>query len=150
MKTFFEELFEYNHHFNSVLSDLFSEYSERVSEKSVELFSHILNAHHIWISRIIGIQGDFDVWDIQTIQMFKKINDKNFNETLNILCHFDLSKTISYKNSKEQSFENKTSDILFHIINHSTYHRGQIATEFRKNGINPLITDYIFWKRENL
>lgn len=147
MKIFFEELFEYNHHFNSKLSDFFTEKSDEVSEKSVKLFSHILNAHHIWVSRIIGTQGDFGVWDIQAIQVFKKINDKNFNETLNILNHVDLSKTISYKNSKGQSFENKTSDILFHIINHSTYHKGQIATDFRQNGIEPINTDYIFYKR---
>ncbi|QLH28398.1 MAG: hypothetical protein HWD63_02710 [Candidatus Parvibacillus calidus] len=37
-------------------------------------------------------------------------------------------------------------DIIFHIINHSTYHRGQIAMEFRQSGLEPLNTDYIFYK----
>ena len=59
----------------------------------------------------------------------------------------DLNNIILYKTTKGQAFENKTSDILFHIINHSTYHRGQIAADFRQTGTEPLSTDYIFYKR---
>lgn len=147
MKPFFKELFEYNHHFNLKLSEIFTEKSDVVSKKSVQLFSHILNAQHIWISRIVKKQSDFGVWDIHAVQQFKEINDKNFKETIHALNHFDLSKTISYKNTKGQAFENKISDILFHVLNHSTYHRGQIATDFRQNGIEPINTDYIFYKR---
>lgn len=147
MKSFFKELFEYNHHSNLKLSEIFMESHGTISEKSVQLFSHILNAHHIWISRITDKKSDFGVWDIQAIQQLKEINENNFNSTIHILNHFDLDKVISYQNSKRQAFENKISDILFHIINHSTYHRGQIATNFRQNGIEPLNTDYIFYKR---
>lgn len=57
------------------------------------------------------------------------------------------------------STENKTFDwpnfrlslhiqqILFHIANHFTHHRGQIISDLRQNGIEPRISDYIFYKR---
>ena len=147
MKLFFKELFEYNHHFNQKLSEVFVEKHDTISERSVKLFSHILNAHHIWNSRIIGKQNAFNVWDIHPAEQFREIDHKNFNETVLALNQVDLNNIILYKTTKGQAFENKTSDILFHIINHSTYHRGQIAADFRQTGTEPLSTDYIFYKR---
>ncbi len=145
-KDLFEEMFDYNHHSNQKLAELFIA-NAIANEKSIKLFSHILNSHHIWTSRIMETQSEYEVWDIQPTKILKDIDNKNFNGAVFILSHTDIDKTIRYQNSKGQGFENKISDILFHIINHSTYHRGQIATDFRKNGIEPLNTDYIFYKR---
>src|SRR5690606_22895755 len=147
MKTLYQDLFTYNHYFNHELSDIFIKTHDTINEKPITLFSHILNAHHIWNSRIIEKQSEYDVWKVHSIPELKKINENNFNNTQSILTDFDLDKTILYKNSKGQKFKNKISEILFHIINHSTYHRGQIASSFRQNNIEPLNTDYIFYKR---
>ena len=54
---------------------------------------------------------------------------------------------VHYTNTNGQAFDNSVRDILFNVINHSTYHRGQIAREFREYGPEPLVTDYIFYKR---
>jgi uncharacterized damage-inducible protein DinB len=35
--------------------------------------------------------------------------------------------------------------ILRHIVNHSTYHRGQIASKLKRFGIEPPNTDFFFW-----
>jgi uncharacterized damage-inducible protein DinB len=35
--------------------------------------------------------------------------------------------------------------ILRHIVNHSTYHRGQIASKLKRFGIEPPTTDFFFW-----
>jgi uncharacterized damage-inducible protein DinB len=45
------------------------------------------------------------------------------------------------------AFSNDIKSIIFHVINHSTYHRGQIASEFKQNGLDPMVTDYILYKR---
>jgi len=34
----------------------------------------------------------------------------------------DFDKRIDYKNNESRHFANTLKDILFHIINHSTYH----------------------------
>lgn len=146
MKLFFKELFEYSHHFNQKLFDVFNESSDKTSERARKLFNHILNAHQIWNNRIDPRQPISGVWELHAAQELKSIDRTNYEHTLLILDKFDLNSAIHYTNSKGQTFCNRIRDILFHIINHSTYHRGQIATEFRQNGIEPLITDYIFYK----
>lgn len=35
--------------------------------------------------------------------------------------------------------------LLRHIVNHSTYHRGQIAPKLKRFGIEPPNTDFFFW-----
>ena len=147
MKLFFKELFEYNHHFNQKLGDVFNEHPDKISEKAIQLYSHILNAHQIWNNRIDPKQKTFKVWEIHPVQEYRNIDKMNYEHSLLILDQFDLNETISYPNSRGQVFSNRIPDILFHVINHSTYHRGQIATDFRQSGLEPLITDYIVYKR---
>lgn len=147
MITFFKELFEYNHHFNSKLSDVFNNEIDKLNPQSIKLFSHVLNAHHIWNSRIMGKQSKYGVWDVHSHQLLQEINNDNFNNSIFILDNINLDKPITYTNSRGDRFENTVRDMLFHVINHSTYHRGQIASHFRQCGIEPLTTDYIFYKR---
>ena len=147
MKQFFKELFEYSHHFNQNLADVFKDNQGKTSEKAEKLFNHILNAHQIWNNRIDPKQPTFDSWELHDIQDLKNIDKTNYEQTLQILDKFDLNETINYSNSKRQAFSNNIRDILFHVINHSTYHRGQVASEFRQYGLEPLVTDYIFYKR---
>lgn len=147
MKHFFKELFEYSHHFNQKLAEIFKESPDKTSEKAIKLYNHILNAHQIWNNRIDPVQSKFGVWELHPIQDLKSIDETNFGQSLNILDKFDLNEIISYSNSNGQAFRNSIRNLLFHVINHSTYHRGQIATEFKEQGLEPLPTDYIFFKR---
>ena len=146
MKLFYKELFEYSHYFNQKLSDVFNESPEKTSEKALNLYNHILNAHQIWNNRIELKQTTFGVWELHPIQDLKNIDKTNFEQSFEILDKFDLNETINYTNSKGQVFRNNIRDLLFHIINHSTYHRGQIALEFKQHGLEPLITDFIVYK----
>lgn len=147
MKAFLKDIFEYNHHFNQKLGDIFNENSDKISEKAINLFSHILNAHQVWNNRIEPKQATFGIWEVHPIQSFKNIDKMNYEHTQLILNKSDLNKTIDYTTRTGQAFNKKIKDLLFHTINHSTYHRGQIATEMRQCGIEPLATDYIRYKR---
>lgn len=147
MKQFFEELFAYNHHFNQKLSVIIRDNPEKISEKTVQLFSHLLNAHQIWNSRIETTPVAVGVWELRPVRDLRNIDEANYEQTTRILHTFDLNDTIGYANTRGQLFGNRVQDILFHVINHSTYHRGQIATEFKQQGLEPMVTDYIFYKR---
>ncbi len=59
----------------------------------------------------------------------------------------DLNKRVEYENSEGRTFANDVKDILFHVVNHSTHHRGQIMMDLRVSGIAPEPLDYIFYKR---
>lgn len=147
MEQFFKELLEYGHHSNQKLANAFKDNQGKVSEKSMKLYSHILNAHQIWNNRIEPKQTAFGVWETHAPQEGNHLDKTNYEHSLLILGKHDLHDIITYTNSKGQTFSNNIRDILFHIINHSTYHRGQIAIEFKQNGLGPLISDYIFYKR---
>lgn len=146
---FFKELFEYSHHYNQKLADIFITHTDKTNEKAVKLFNHIINAHNIWNNRIEPKQTTIGVWELNPLQDLKSIDKTNYEQTLQILEKYHLNEIISYSNSRGQSFNNRTQDILFHIVNHATHHRGQIATEFKRQGLEPPVTDYIFYKREN-
>lgn len=147
MKQFFKELFEYSHHFNGKLSEVFTDNPDKTSEKAVKLYNHVLNSHQIWNNRIDAKQAAFGVWELHAVQDLKSIDQINYTTTLQIIDKFDLNEIINYSNSKGLAFSSSIRDILFHVINHSTYHRGQIATEFKNLGLEPLVTDYISFKR---
>jgi uncharacterized damage-inducible protein DinB len=147
MKQFFKELLEYNHYTNQKLWNIFNENPVKISEKAIKLYSHILNAHQIWNNRIEPQKPVFGVWEVHPIEICSNIDKKNYEQSLLILDKLDLNGIINYKNTQGKAFTNSISNILFHVINHSTYHRGQIATEFKQNELDPLATDYIIYKR---
>jgi uncharacterized damage-inducible protein DinB len=57
---------------------------------------------------------------------------------------------IRYTNTKGQTFENSVRDILFHVANHTTHHRGQIVAAVRQVGGEPFASDFILFAREKL
>lgn len=147
MKTFFNELFDYNFYCNKQLIETCNAI-ETVSEKTKELFSHLLNAHHLWNARINGKEAEFDVWQIHEVKDWADIHYENQRASFEITSNADdFEKRIDYENSEGRLFTNTLQDLLFHIINHSTHHRGQIATDFRTNGLEPKPLDYAFYKR---
>jgi uncharacterized damage-inducible protein DinB len=147
MQDFFKELFQYNYHMNWKLIDMFLTNRESVTPKSLLLASHIINAHNIWNSRILSIEPAFKVWEEHSMDGWAGVNEDNYNHSLRILDTVELDKTLAYNSSKGEPFSNTVRDILFHVVNHSNYHRAQIATEFKGVGITPLTSDYIFYKR---
>ena len=147
MKAFFEELFTYSHHYNQQLAAALSGQPEIIDAKSMALFSHILNAHQIWNNRILGHPIGCTVWETRPSDAFAAIDLHNYEQTLVLLDKFGFTDEITYTTSNGSPFVNTVSNILFHVINHSTYHRGQIALLFRQHGMEPLVTDFIFYKR---
>ena len=147
MKEKFIELFEYNYHFNKKLIEFISENFQLKPEKTVKLLNHLINAQQIWNARINN-ESEFEVWQINDWNNISKINTDNYSKTLGIIHNKSPENSIEYKNSKGEKFINKIEDVLFHVINHSTYHRAQIATDIKNNGIEPINTDYIFYKRK--
>ncbi len=60
----------------------------------------------------------------------------------------DLQYNLPYKNLKGESFEQPVKEIILHINNHSTYHRGQLVTMLRQLGVEKIPqTDYILYSR---
>jgi uncharacterized damage-inducible protein DinB len=76
------------------------------------------------------------------------------NDTLTLLWmdlihkHDPASTNVEYQNFAGQKFSSLLSDIITHVVNHGTYHRGQIARIIRESGVQPPSTDYIVFARQ--
>lgn len=120
------------------------------SERARYLFSHILNAQHIWARRALGMEPELGVTQVHPIERFAEISAGTISDLRRVRAEVPGDRTIRYVTSLGEAFENSAEDILFHVINHSTYHRAQIATDLRQSGIVPPVTDYIILKRQGL
>jgi uncharacterized damage-inducible protein DinB len=147
MEEFFNELFDYNFFCNKQIIEACGQF-EVVPEKSASLISHILNAHHIWNTRITGTDPNLAFWQEQPQKIWEEIHYENQRNTFEIITNTDnFEARIDYLNSEGRLFTNTVQDMLFHIINHSTHHRAQVLADFRDNGIEPKALDYVFYKR---
>ncbi len=147
MKELFHNIFDYHHHFNQEIIDIYLKHSTEISDRSVPLLSHMLNAHQIWNARIMNSK-ELPVHQVHSIESCHSIDQKNHQITIEILETRSLSEEIMYRNSAGKTYVNSLKDLLFHINNHHTHHRGQIISDLRKAEVNPPITDYIFYKRD--
>lgn len=60
----------------------------------------------------------------------------------------ELGRPLPYRNLKGDAFSEPLVDQLQHVVNHSSYHRGQVATLSRLAGSAAPATDLIVFKRE--
>lgn len=148
MHHFFKDIFNYHHYYNQMLAHYLENHGEKVSKKSLQLFSHAINAHQIWNARIL-LREPVVVHQINSLASNRKMDEANLEDTVFILDSKPLHEQLLYKNSRGEAFENSIQEILFHIANHFTHHRAQIMSDLRQGGIEPLVTDYIFFKRKN-
>lgn len=146
MKDFFKDIFEYHHHFNRLLIEQLALHEKALPQRTYPLFCHVLNASQVWNSRILGAPP-LGVHQVHTYSQCTQVNNDIKEGVTRIVEHHGLMETIAYVNTSGVSFSNTISEILFHSVNHATHHKGQIISDFRLSGIEPLVTDYIFYKR---
>lgn len=114
---------------------------------------HIADCEYNWLKRIKGdsnwefkaekFQGDVkklsQFWLEQSSQFVKVAGENNAES---------LEKVIPYKNIKGDPFQNELYKIITHVMNHTTYHRGQLVTMLRGAGFTDLSsTDLITFYR---
>jgi uncharacterized damage-inducible protein DinB len=59
-----------------------------------------------------------------------------------------VARPLTYKNLKGESFTYPLGQLMLHMVNHSTYHRGQVATLMRQLGAQPISTDLVLYYGE--
>ena len=115
---------------------------------------HIWDAETIWLTRLKG--GSLSDWPSKSFSGNKADRLKGLiNRSAELLQYIKekgeafQQEIIVYKNMKGDPYQNTVEEILFHLVNHGTYHRGQIITLLRDSGVTQLVsTDLIAWFRE--
>lgn len=144
-----KKLIDYNDWANQQLFHAIKQHGDAVPPGVMSLLSHMMTAQSIWLSRVREVLPNVGVWEACDLETCMRLHEESTAQFRQLLTwpEAELRKTISYVNTQGLHFENVVEDILMHVINHSTYHRAQIATEMRKNGITPVPTDYIVFIR---
>ena len=61
----------------------------------------------------------------------------------------ELAGLFRYKTFRDEEFTQPVSDVLVHLFNHGTYHRGQWVNQLRECGVQKLpATDFVVFSRE--
>jgi uncharacterized damage-inducible protein DinB len=119
------------------------------SPRSLQLMAHILSAERLWLERLTGQSQSLPVWpEMSLAQCEREISDlaRLWRDFLG--GGRDLAQTISYKNSKGELWTSTVEQVLTHVVMHSAYHRGQIASHMRASGLTPAYTDFIHSVRQ--
>ena len=62
-----------------------------------------------------------------------------------------LQHVFQYQNLNGEQFKQPVFEVLVHVFNHGTYHRGQLVSMLRQLGISTIPqTDFAFWCREKV
>ena len=118
---------------------------------ALRLFSHVLNAQAIWISRISGTQSPVKVWqehDLAGLHHWHGQTSQRLHQIMTDADDTELDRRIHYTNSLGDSYDSAVSDILTHAVVHASYHRGQTATRLREAGVEPVNSDFITYCRQ--
>ena len=124
---------------------------EKKDERLGELLSHLVAAQKIWLNRVLERDIHVSPWDKHSVQECISQSTSVTAEWINLLESLSdkaLEKRIEYRNSKGEKYVNTVKDIVMQVINHSTYHRAQIAQRVKTLGGKPVVTDYIVYQRQ--
>jgi uncharacterized damage-inducible protein DinB len=127
--------------------------TDSANHRSLQLMSHILAAELVWLERLKHQPQSVPVWpepDLAQCETLAAQMGKLWLEFLDLITAGDVSQSISYKNSKGEEWTSTIVDVLTHVVLHSAYHRGQIASHMRASGQTPAYTDFIHGVRQGL
>jgi uncharacterized damage-inducible protein DinB len=121
-------------------------------ERALGILAHIQWARRIWLERIRGAspvagEGPFPVWTPEKTEAVAAGLDREWGQLLEGLREDELVREVVYRSMEGVEFVSALADIVTHVFNHSTYHRGQIAPLVRVCGGTPAVTDYIVGAR---
>jgi uncharacterized damage-inducible protein DinB len=119
--------------------------------RSLKFFAHIVSAERLWLERLNLHKQTYPVWPEFTLTECKveiERLQRAWTPYLASLHEEGLTRELTYRNSKGESWTNVKRDILMHVIMHSAYHRGQIAADLRAAGTDPPLTDFIHGVRQ--
>ncbi len=148
-----EYLYEYNRWANARLLDAASkltpeQYSRDLqsSHRSVrDTVAHILAAEWIWLERWRGVSPNalLNPSDFPTVESLEKrwaVVEGDYAEFINGVTDGSLATVIAYTNTRGEEWAYPLGQMLQHVMNHSSYHRGQVTTMLRQLGaqVNPV------------
>lgn len=116
------------------------------SHKGVlDTLNHIHMADRAWLYRVLGdtMEQPKEALEIE----WPKIQER-WKQWAEALKDEEMTRAIGYKDMKGNFHVSPIWQIVLHLVNHATLHRGQVMAMMRQAGVAPPSTDLIFYYRE--
>jgi len=147
------QLYDYNvwanervmDHLGTLPSEVFLREVDLGFKSIAEVISHIVSADNIWFNRIKEEQDSIPAKKAFTDlkEARQEMDDLQSQIRVYISSLRDAEKKVSYTMASGRQMENSIAEILQQVVNHGTYHRGNITTMLRSFGYQGVMTDYI-------
>ncbi|HWC16538.1 MAG TPA: DinB family protein [Terriglobales bacterium] len=118
-----------------------------------DTLAHIVGAEWIWLERWlrrspVKLPCGSDFNNLEAITDELREVRSNRNRWLGKVSADVLAENVSYCNLRGQSCAYPLWQQLTHVVNHSTYHRGQVVTLLRQLGQKGFSTDFLLFYDE--
>ncbi len=140
-----EFLNEYNRWANARMLDAASKLTSeqfttdlKSSHRSVrDTLAHILAAEWIWLERWNGtspqaLLNPVEFPTVDSLQTRWSDLESDFQSFISGLNDESLEKVIAYTNTRGEVWKYTLGQMIQHVMNHSSYHRGQVTTMLRQ------------------
>jgi uncharacterized damage-inducible protein DinB len=107
---------------------------------------HIIGAEWLWLRRLGHPAPPLAVWPaLPPAECAGQLQElsRAWQAYLCGLTAEALGQTIRYTNSRGEDWSSTVADVLTHVVLHSSYHRGQIASLLGRAGEAAAYSDYI-------
>jgi uncharacterized damage-inducible protein DinB len=118
-----------------------------------DTLAHIFGSEWVWLERFQG-RSPASLPDTTQFKDAASLEERwNEHETRLLgfvrgLTQADLDRVMEYKTLKFGVYRNPLWQSMQHLVNHGTYHRGQVTTLVRQLGAQPILTDLMHFYRE--
>jgi uncharacterized damage-inducible protein DinB len=128
----------------------------RTSHSSVwGTLEHTYRADALWLKRLGG-DPDVKLSDIDAVSDLASLQ-KSWQQVQAALISFagsldsaDWTRVLEYRFLSGKEARSPIYETLLHVVNHGTYHRGQIVTMLRQLGAEPIATDFVTFVRTTM
>lgn len=160
LKELLLQLAAYNVWANHRITDLINGLDIQLQNTNIEssfgnlrgTIQHMANAESIWWQRmkLVELPYAFDDQDMSLELMNKKLLEfsNQWKEWIEKSASNALEHEFLYHNTKKEQFKQPVYQMLLHLFNHQTYHRGQLVIMLKQLGVEKIPpTDFIVWSR---
>jgi uncharacterized damage-inducible protein DinB len=118
-----------------------------------DTLAHIYGAEWIWLERFQG-RSPASLPDVNQFTNLASFRERWLEQEARLLgfvrglTQADLDRVMEYKTLKFGVYQNPLWQSMQHLVNHGTYHRGQVTTLLRQLGAQPILTDLVHFYRE--
>lgn len=135
-------------HLKQLPIQIYSQSLESVFPSISTVINHIYQVDLLWYKRYNNSYSPSPVVSLNTIdEALIEFNQLHTNMKADLLTRDHLEE-FSYRNSKGEVYRNTIIEVIQHLVNHGTYHRGNISAMIRELGYTGISTDYIVYLRE--